>query len=173
MSRSDRMRAFAGLSLLFLCPQVKAEVWTSIGPSPITGNNGPTGRVASLAIDPSNPKRRNQNEGSLYRARDQQFVAHTLSPFLFSRFNQAGQPVQFFPGSIKPRYRSYERQRPGRPDRGATGLQIARSLSQRPGSLEGREHAQGKIVMTTKRIRVGIIGGSMRNGWGAMPTFRP
>jgi hypothetical protein len=27
--------------------------------------------------------------------------------------------------------------------------------------------------MATAKIRVGVIGASMRNGWGAMPTFRP
>lgn len=33
----------------------KAQVWTSIGPSPILGNSGPTGRITSVAVDPSNP----------------------------------------------------------------------------------------------------------------------
>ncbi|HLK51703.1 MAG TPA: putative Ig domain-containing protein [Bryobacteraceae bacterium] len=29
-------------------------MWTSIGPAPITGSAGPTGRITSLAVDPSN-----------------------------------------------------------------------------------------------------------------------
>jgi BNR/Asp-box repeat len=30
-----------------------AQVWTSIGPAPIAGANGPTGRITSLAVDPT------------------------------------------------------------------------------------------------------------------------
>ncbi len=43
------------LTLCFLLdPSAGAQVWTSIGPSPIAGNNGPTGSITSLAIDPAN-----------------------------------------------------------------------------------------------------------------------
>src|SRR5436309_3523934 len=40
---------------LLLGQQGKAQVWTSIGPAPLAGSNGPTGRVTSLAVDPADP----------------------------------------------------------------------------------------------------------------------
>jgi len=30
-----------------------AQTWTSLGPAPLTGGNGPTGRIRALAVDPS------------------------------------------------------------------------------------------------------------------------
>src|SRR5689334_11759431 len=47
-----RIGALLGL-IFFLFGQFgEAQVWTSIGPGPIAGNNGPTGRITSLAADP-------------------------------------------------------------------------------------------------------------------------
>src|SRR5579862_1333993 len=43
------------LVLLAACWLCQAQVWTSIGPAPLTGNSGPTGRITSAAVDPSNP----------------------------------------------------------------------------------------------------------------------
>ena len=43
------------LVLFAACRFCQAQVWTSIGPAPIIGNSGPTGRITAAAVDPSNP----------------------------------------------------------------------------------------------------------------------
>jgi hypothetical protein len=56
MAYRHRKQSLAWLMVcLLLVSHGKAQVWTSIGPSPISGNNGPTGRITALAVDPSNP----------------------------------------------------------------------------------------------------------------------
>lgn len=51
----DCLRMAAGLGMLLLTGQhCEGQKWTSIGPSPIIGGSGPTGRITAVAVDPSN-----------------------------------------------------------------------------------------------------------------------
>src|SRR5215831_17671108 len=44
----------AALFLAGLVSSCYAQMWTSLGPAPLIGGNGPTGRIKVLAVDPSN-----------------------------------------------------------------------------------------------------------------------
>src|SRR5438552_18395366 len=44
----------AALFLARLVSSCHAQTWTSLGPAPLIGGNGPTGRIKTLAVDPSN-----------------------------------------------------------------------------------------------------------------------